>query len=134
MTDWTGVPGQYPDNPEFIPMPNVLKDEPYAIWAFRQDDLVNYGYPHHVLIPDLVRITLNPVKQREYITVYDMLSIKSDFLTNGLAILCPTTAPVHEIINGEYSLTLTHPMDALGSLIVDPQNDRHWLATDWFEI
>jgi len=27
-----------------------------------------------------------------------------------------------------------HPMDALGSLIVDPQNGRHWLATDWFEI
>ena len=29
---------------------------------------------------------------------------------------------------------LGHPMDALGSLIVDPRDPRHWLATDWYEI
>ena len=27
-----------------------------------------------------------------------------------------------------------HPMEALGSLIVDPKNADHWLATDWYEI
>ena len=27
-----------------------------------------------------------------------------------------------------------NPMDALGSLTVDPSDNRHWLATDWFEI
>ena len=113
-TSWTGTQGQYPDNPEFISMPTMLEDEPYPITAFLQDDLVNYGYPYLIIFPDLEKITLNPVRQREYITVYDMLSEKSDFLTNGLAILCPTAAAVHEIINGEYSLTLTHPMDSLG--------------------
>ena len=112
-TSWTGVNGQYPDNPEFIDIPTLLEDEPLPIWSYRQNDLINRGYPYLVVFPDLEKITLNPVRQREYITVYDMLSEKSDFLTNGLAILCPTSAPVHEIINGEYSLTMTHPMDAL---------------------
>lgn len=114
VTYWIGVDGDFPTNPEFIDMPKILEDQPYAIWAFQQDDLINYGYPYHFLVPDLVRITLNPVKQREYITVYDMLSVKPDFLTNGLAILEPTSASIHEIINGEYSLTLTHPIDANG--------------------
>lgn len=113
-TYWIGADGDFPTNPEFIDMPKILEDQPYAIWAFQQDDLINYGYPYHFLVPDLVRITLNPVKQREYITVYDMLSVKPDFLTNGLAILEPTSASIHEIINGEYSLTLTHPIDATG--------------------
>ena len=27
-----------------------------------------------------------------------------------------------------------HPMEALGSLIVDPRDANHWLATDWYEI
>ena len=27
-----------------------------------------------------------------------------------------------------------HPMEALCSLIVDPRDESHWLATDWFEI
>lgn len=114
VTYWVGVDGDYPTNPEFIDKPKVLEDQPYAIWAFQQDDLINYGYPYHVLVPDLVRITLNPVKQREYITVYDMLSTKPDYLTNGLAILEPTSASIHEVINGEYSLTLKHPVDANG--------------------
>lgn len=114
VTYWIGVDGDYPTNPEFIDKPKVLEDQPYAIWAFRQDDLINYGYPYHSLVPDLVRITLNPVRQREYICVYDMLSIKQDFLTNGLAILDPTEATINEVINGEYSLTLTHPIDDLG--------------------
>ena len=114
VTYWIGVDGDYPTNPEFIDKPKVLEDQPYAIWAFQQDDLINFGYPYHFLVPDLVRITLNPVKQREYITIYDMLSTKPDFLTNGLAILEPISASIHEIINGEYSLTLTHPIDVNG--------------------
>ena len=105
VTYWIGVDGDFPTNPEFIDMPKILEDQPYAIWAFQQDDLINLGYPYHVLVPDIVRITLNPVRQREYITVYDMLSTKPDLMTNGLAILEPTSAIVHEIINGAYSLT-----------------------------
>lgn len=111
---WTGTEGEYPDNPDFIPRPSLLGDEPLPLWAFRQDDLTNRGYPYLILFPDLERITLNTVRQREYITVYDMLSDKPAFLTNGLAILTPTAAPIHEVINGEYSVTLTHPIDAIG--------------------
>ena len=114
MTDWTGVIGQYPDNPEFLPMPTCLEDEPLALWAFRQDDMVNRGYPYLILFPDLIRLELNPVRQREYICVYDMLSEKQAFLTNGLEILNPTSAVIHEVLNGEYSLTLTHPIDEDG--------------------
>lgn len=113
-TNWTGVNGQYPDNPEFIDLPTLLVDDPLPNFAYRQNDLINRGYPYLVVFPDLEEIKLNPVRQREYITVYDMLSEKSDFLTNGLAVLSPTSAKVYEVINGEYSLTLTHPMDALG--------------------
>lgn len=114
VTYWIGVDGDYPTNPEFIDLPKVLEDQPYAIWAFQQDDLINLGYPYHFLVPDLEKITLNPVKQRDYICVYDMHSEKVDFMKNGLAILSPTEARIHEVINGEYSLTLTHPMDDLG--------------------
>ena len=114
VTYWIGVDGDFPTNPEFIDKPKILEDQPYAIWAFQQDDLINLGYPYHVLVPDMVRITLNPVKQREYICVYDMLSTKPDLMTNGLAILDPTSAIVHEIINGEYSLTMEHPIDDAG--------------------
>lgn len=108
--------GGFPDNEYFVPRQTVLEapEDQQPIWAFRQDDFVNLGYPYLILVPDLVRITFNPVKQREYICVYDMHSEKAAFLTNGLAILSPTEAKIHEIINGEYSLTLKHPMDALG--------------------
>lgn len=111
---WYAENGEYPDYPDFLPRQPVLEREPFPLWGFLQDDLTNLGYPYLVLFPDLIKITLNPVKQREYITVYDMLSEKPAFLTNGLAILNPTEATIHEVINGEYSLTLTHPMDELG--------------------
>lgn len=38
----------------------------------------------------------------------------TDFTTNGLAVLSPFSALVHEVAGGEYSLTLEHPMDANG--------------------
>lgn len=113
-TEWIGVQGEYPDNPEFLPMQTLFEVEPYPLAAFRQDDLTNRGYPYLVIFPDLEKITLNPVKQRDYICVYDMLSEKADFLTNGLAILHPTSAIIREVMNGEYSLTLEHPIDDSG--------------------
>lgn len=113
-TYWTGVSGEYPDNPEFMPRESLLETEPFPFEAFRQNDLINLGYPYLVVFPDMVYITLNPVRQRDYICVYDHRTEKVDFLSNGLAILNPSEAIVHEILNGEYSLTLTHPMDELG--------------------
>lgn len=110
------VEGGYPDNDYFDEMPALLSgtEETLPLWAFMQDNLVNQGYPYHRLIPDIVRLTINPVRQREYICVYDMLSLKVDFMKNGLAILNPITATIHEVLNGEYSLTLVHPIDEIG--------------------
>ena len=42
----------------------------------------------------------------------------TDFSTNGLAVLTPFSAPVHEIAGGEYSLTLEHPMDRHGKWLL----------------
>lgn len=48
-----------------------------------------------------------------YISVY--APDETDFSHNGLRILCPTACEITEILNGEYSLSITHPMDEWGS-------------------
>lgn len=53
------------------------------------------------------------IKQYDYITVYK--SDETDFSHNGLRILCPTDCKITETLNGEYSITLTHPFDELGN-------------------
>lgn len=53
------------------------------------------------------------MKQYEYISVYK--SDETDFSYNGIRILCPTECKITEVLNGEYSLTLTHPFDDLGN-------------------
>ena len=53
------------------------------------------------------------MKQYEYISVYK--SDETDFSHNGIRILCPTECKITEVLNGEYSLTLTHPFDDLGN-------------------
>lgn len=110
---WTGVSGEYPTNPMFIENPDSMV-EPHSVSIWQQNDLINGGYPYIELFIDLEKLNIDLVRQREYITIYDMLSYKSDFLTNGLAILCPTSAVIHEVLNGEWTLTLKHPMDQLG--------------------
>lgn len=51
--------------------------------------------------------------------MYEYISIfapnETDFSHNGLRILCPTACEITEVLNGEYSLTLTHPRDEWGS-------------------
>ena len=37
-----------------------------------------------------------------------------DFTTNGLAVLTPSSATVKETLNGNYELTLEHPIDDHG--------------------
>lgn len=113
---WYGVPGEMPQNTEFPDAPaRALSDKnslPLSAW--RQEMLVNNDFPYIALFPDVARISYGFLDQRDYITIYDMATQKADFVTNGLAILHPTSAPVHEIINGEWTLTLTHPMDPEG--------------------
>lgn len=44
-----------------------------------------------------------------YISVYE--PNETDFLHNGVRILMPTVCTITEVINGEYSLSVTHPLD-----------------------
>lgn len=116
MTDWTGVQGQYPTNPEFTDAPPALYSTlPYSYSIYRQDDYTNLGYPYIVFFPLIEKITPpQPVKQHEPITVYDHRTEKIGLQSNGLAILSPSSVSIHEVINGEWTLTLTHPCDADG--------------------
>lgn len=116
MTDWTGVQGQYPSNPEFVDAPPALYSTlPYSYSIYRQDDYTNLGYPYIVFFPLIEKINPpQPVKQRTPITVYDHRTSKAGLQSNGLAILEPTSAPIHEVINGEWVLALKHPVDDLG--------------------
>lgn len=113
---WVGKFQEYPYNTEFPPTPaRALSDKsdlPLSAW--RQDFGVNHDYPYTALLPEIERISYGFIKQNDYICVYDMRTQKADFISNGLAILHPTSAPVHELINGEWKLTLTHPMDPEG--------------------
>lgn len=49
----------------------------------------------------------------DYISIYK--SDETDFRHNGIRILCPTECKITEVLNGEYSLTLTHPFDDFGN-------------------
>ena len=48
-----------------------------------------------------------------YISVY--LPNEKDFSHNGLRILCPKSCTITEVLNGEYSLKISHPLDEQGS-------------------
>lgn len=52
-----------------------------------------------------------PVKQDEYIRIFDMKTPQNSFDNNGLAILCPTSCKVTEELNGGWSAILEHPID-----------------------
>lgn len=113
---WYGIPGEIPNNTEFpdAPARALSGKSSLPLSAWRSDLGVNYDYPYIMLLPEIERITVELVKQREYICVYDMKTEKPDFANNGLAILHPSAAVVHEIINGEWTLTITHPFDTDG--------------------
>lgn len=111
---WQIESGGYPNNPEFLPRQTVLTTDPFPYGTYLHYNAVNYGYPFQPHWQELPIISQH-VRQNEYICVYDMLTEKSGFFTsNGLAILNPISATIHEVINGEYSLTLVHPIDELG--------------------
>jgi hypothetical protein len=113
---WYGRNGEIPQNTEFPDAPaRALSDKnslPLSAW--RQEMLVNDDYPYIALFADVERISYAFLNQRDYISVYDMTTEKADFITNGLAILHPSSAVVHEVINGEWTLSLTHPFDKEG--------------------
>lgn len=85
-------------------------ERPYPYYAWR----VENGWLTHDFLPDSKTFHFNPVKQRNYITIYDSLCQIEDFNTHGLAVLSPISCEITEEYAGRYSLTLTHPKDANG--------------------
>ena len=93
-------------------LPQMEQPYPYSVWR------VKSGYLTNKLLPSLLPIdggeAPEPVPQRPYICVYDVSTPQDGFEGNGLAVLQPVQCYVTEILNGEYSATLVHPIDAAG--------------------
>lgn len=87
------------------------KPYPASVWRVASGHLTNGLLPP--LLP-IVPIETEPVKQRPYINVYDVNTPQDGFESNGLAILQPSQCLVTEVLNGEYTAQLTHPIDAAG--------------------
>lgn len=116
VAGWYGRNGEMPSNYAFpdTPARALSNKNSLPLSAWRQEMLVNNDFPYIALFPGIESISYGFIKQRDYITVYDMTTEKADFITNGLAILHPSSAVVHEVINGEWTLSLTHPFDKEG--------------------
>lgn len=99
-------------NSEFLPVPRyaVMCPVSPAIWHI--DPFSNSGFPFCDLMIGIPRLRIKVVDQDPYVSVFDVSTKnKEDFNGNGHAILCPTECIVHQVLNGEYSVRLTHPMD-----------------------
>ena len=104
-------------NTDFIDMPSkpFVGDSPLSMW--RITPTKNFGMPYVPLMIDIPDYVINPVYQREYITVHDKASPKEKFRTNGLAVLMPTVCTITEVLNGDYSVYLEHPLDPYGKYL-----------------
>lgn len=82
-------------------------EKPAYYWKQIKGDLPFKDWPKtYVAVP--------PVRQHDYITVYDMHTVQTDFNNNGLRILTPISCEITEELNGVYELCLTHPFDREG--------------------
>lgn len=101
-------------NTDFIALPDTpfVGDSPYTIW--RIDSNINNGMPFSPLMIGLPTYHFEPVPQRGYVTVYDLRTPQDGFDNHGIIILQPTLCRVTEALNGEYSVSLEHPIDELG--------------------
>lgn len=96
--------------------PQYALDNSTKDWTFRKNVNVNTGIP---FLPFWKYPTYEPptppegseVYENPYLTVYDMETKQDNFDNHGLAILCPTSGRIIEELNGEYSLSFTHPRD-----------------------
>ncbi len=95
--------------------PQYASDNSTKDWTFRKSVNVNTGIP---FLPFWKYPTYEPptptggeVYENPYLTVYDMETKQDNFDNHGLAILCPTSGRIVEELNGEYSLSFTHPRD-----------------------
>lgn len=104
-------------NSEFIEMPSkpFVGDSPLSMW--RIVPTKNFGMPFVPLMIDIPDYIINPVQQREYITVHDKATPQNSFANNGLAVLCPSLCTITEELNGTYEVYMEHPLDADGKYL-----------------
>lgn len=96
-------------------LPENSQEKPYPLYLWRITPGTNSGYPYFLLQPPPAPVPVLPVPQQRYIQVFDMEAEKSDLQNrNGLAILTPSSCEITEVLNGEYSLRMTHPIDPDG--------------------
>lgn len=83
---------------------------PKGLWRITWDvpDL------YHELLPDVVHSQASPVRQREYICAFDYHTLKTEFDGHGLGVLRPTSCLITEELNGNYELSIEHPIDSEG--------------------
>lgn len=98
-------------NTDFIAAPAAPLAAPFPLSIWHSDADVDDGLPYIPLFPDVVRLHVDPVPQHPYICVYTAGTDKLSFGGNGLAILTPTACTGIEALNGQYTLSLTHPID-----------------------
>lgn len=107
-------------NTDFVNAPSepFHGDSPYTMW--RVDPDINDGMPYVGLMVGVPAIApeppphFEPVPQRDYVTVYDLRTEQDGFENHGIVILQPTLCRITEALNGEYSVSLEHPIDDLG--------------------
>lgn len=134
MTTWYQKQGELPFM-YWVELGEIPPDFPYYIWRQKQGDLpfkvwTNTGelpndYPAAVWRQSTGELPFKnwaklytatvPVRQHEYIQVYDMKTPQYSFMQrNGLRILTPTRCQITESFQ-EYELILEHPLDKQGN-------------------
>jgi hypothetical protein len=101
-----------PTNDRFIESVDKAITQPYpeGMWRIRFDKL----FPWNNLFLDEISQPSPPVKQNEYICIFDYHTKQNEFDTHGLGILCPTSCKITEELNGNYELNMEHPIDPEG--------------------
>jgi phage minor structural protein len=79
------------------------------------DDTTTY-IPVEYVQAYIVPAVITGIPESNYVSVYSMR--ETNFSNNGLRILRPTSCTITEELNGDYSLTLTHPCDAEGTWLL----------------
>lgn len=112
VIDTTNNGFPYPGEAAALAEKPISPEYPLMLWRITAG--VNDGYPYFLLQPPEAPPSVVPVKQRPYICIYEAGTDKLSFNGNGLAILTPTACPGIEALNGQMTITLTHPIDSEG--------------------
>ncbi|MDE5772750.1 MAG: hypothetical protein K2I06_14210 [Ruminococcus sp.] len=97
---------------KIAPEKAVKKPYPKALW--RIDKNLSPNMPYHELLPGIKGLDLWSLEREHIIRVYDYREPQDGFKHNGLAILTPSECTSTHELNGQWDVTLTHPVDNWG--------------------